>query len=473
MAHLDTATAPLADRAAMGLAGMAGGMMSEAELVKTGLRWWLRSMAGGWMGQWMEQFTTEDFEILDYNSTIPTYVCGQEGACKLYNALLSCHSPRDVELDIDIGEPEMAGPHIVFTKVTVSFDWGPPYQYRLDTNMELTLRDGLMSRLLWWGADAPRPVGACGLTPLEELEGYWRAQLAPHRIVDPSTMPPTLLPAPEEEVAGMHEFLNILVTQWSSAITDPEWFQRWGNICFTEDFTLVDHTTAPRSLKVEGREAAKQYYLKQIQMDFAAGGGRSTRKWETKGWEVEPGPPASLVLKAQCTWKWEDEYQLPVRVEGRMQGMKCQALELRPLDLPVEAGGRRAEDAVVWSPGDVLDTNLWRQWASESTAVHINRPCEHNSWDNVRIRRGWVVLRCRICDAKWRQRPRCTERCYDFLSPEGCPRGENCKQLHVHHTKRTAEERARDSAAAPSAQAKPTPPGPEPQKKFRPSPAPA
>eukprot|EP00756_Hemistasia_phaeocysticola_P002596 Hpha_TRINITY_DN11768_c0_g1::TRINITY_DN11768_c0_g1_i1::g.31669::m.31669 len=94
MAHLDTATAPLADRAAMGLAGMAGGMMSEAELVKTGLRWWLRSMAGGWMGQWMEQFTTEDFEILDYNSTIPTYVCGQEGACKLYNALLSCHSPR-------------------------------------------------------------------------------------------------------------------------------------------------------------------------------------------------------------------------------------------------------------------------------------------------------------------------------------------------------------------------------------------
>eukprot|EP00756_Hemistasia_phaeocysticola_P011131 Hpha_TRINITY_DN15090_c5_g3::TRINITY_DN15090_c5_g3_i3::g.123401::m.123401 len=444
-AEMDTGRPPLKDRAMMAVASAARaggmkGMVSEAEMVRMGLKWWLRSMAGGWMGQWIEQFTTEDLEVLDYNSATPIYVSGQAGACRFYNALMSCHSPRDIQLDIDIGDPEVLEPQKVFVQATLSLDWGHPYQYRLETNVEITLRDGLMARLLFWGVKSEKPVGPCGIVPIGQLEGHWRALLAPHRLLD---QPPALLPSPEEEIAGMEEFLKMMVTQWESAISDPEWTTRWGGICFTEDFTLVDHTTAPRSLKAVGREAAKHYYLRQIEMDIAAGGGRSTRRWETTGWEMDPGPPATLVLKAKVTWRWpEGDYCLPLRVEGRARGMRCDVLELRPQDLPVQAGGRRAEDAVSWSPGDELDPGLWRQWAKESTAVHINKPCGHNSWDNVRIRRGWVVLRCRECDAKWRQRPHSNERCPDFPTPQGCARGDACPQLHVHHTKRTAEERA-------------------------------
>ena len=32
-----------------------------------------------------------------------------------------------------------------------------------------------------------------------------------------------------------------------------------------------------------------------------------------------------------------------------------------------------------------------------SVGVSLTRPCAHNSWDNVRIKRGWAILRCRIC----------------------------------------------------------------------------
>ena len=34
---------------------------------------------------------------------------------------------------------------------------------------------------------------------------------------------------------------------------------------------------------------------------------------------------------------------------------------------------------------------------SISVGVSLTRPCHHNSWDNVRIKRGWAILRCRIC----------------------------------------------------------------------------
>ena len=68
------------------------------------------------------------------------------------------------------------------------------------------------------------------------------------------------------------------------------------------------------------------------------------------------------------------------------------------------------------------------------------RVCEHNSWDNVRIKRGWLVLRCRVCHAKWRQRPTVAQRCAAF-SEGRCNLGKDCPCLHVHHTKHTKVQR--------------------------------
>ena len=60
-------------------------------------------------------------------------------------------------------------------------------------------------------------------------------------------------------------------------------------------------------------------------------------------------------------------------------------------------------------------------------------PCRHNTWDNVRVKKGVVTLCCRTCRLKWKTSssvPKCPEffhgHCY--LHPD-------CPMLHVHRYK--------------------------------------
>lgn len=81
----------------------------------------------------------------------------------------------------------------------------------------------------------------------------------------------------------------------------------------------------------------------------------------------------------------------------------------------------------------------------------LRRPCHHNSWDNVRARKGWQVLRCRECASQWRLRTESVSRCTDFgkirgganvdgwwLS-QGCNKGGMCDHLHIHYTRQQRE----------------------------------
>eukprot|EP01061_Rhynchopus_euleeides_P015235 TRINITY_DN26079_c4_g1_i2.p1 TRINITY_DN26079_c4_g1~~TRINITY_DN26079_c4_g1_i2.p1 ORF type:complete len:596 (+),score=176.69 TRINITY_DN26079_c4_g1_i2:296-2083(+) len=72
--------------------------------------------------------------------------------------------------------------------------------------------------------------------------------------------------------------------------------------------------------------------------------------------------------------------------------------------------------------------------------VQLARPCVHNSWDNVRIKRGWLVLRCRLCHGQWRQRPTEIKRCAAFAEGQ-CDLDMACSELHVHHIKHTKAQR--------------------------------
>jgi len=114
-------------------------------------------------------------------------------------------------------------------------------------------------------------------------------------------------------------------------------------------------------------------------------------------------------------------------------------------DSAVCAGSGRGEP-VTWD-GQSLPVDMWRQWKRETGegSVQLTRPCAHNSWDNVRLKRGWVILRCRECGSQWRQRPFNASggRCRTFTGPGGCGLGTKCPLLHVHAVKRTVEERAK------------------------------
>ena len=69
------------------------------------------------------------------------------------------------------------------------------------------------------------------------------------------------------------------------------------------------------------------------------------------------------------------------------------------------------------------------------------RPCSHNNWDSVRVKRKWCLLRCRNCGSQWRLATGSFTRCHMFTSKSGCHTNEDCALLHIHHRKQTLSER--------------------------------
>ena len=72
-----------------------------------------------------------------------------------------------------------------------------------------------------------------------------------------------------------------------------------------------------------------------------------------------------------------------------------------------------------------------------------NAPCTHNSWDNVRINKGVLVLRCRTCEGQWRVHSAAwfNRKCSAFNSTKGCAAGDACARVHIHTKKLSLEER--------------------------------
>eukprot|EP01063_Lacrimia_lanifica_P034932 TRINITY_DN6558_c5_g1_i1.p2 TRINITY_DN6558_c5_g1~~TRINITY_DN6558_c5_g1_i1.p2 ORF type:complete len:572 (+),score=227.54 TRINITY_DN6558_c5_g1_i1:68-1783(+) len=69
----------------------------------------------------------------------------------------------------------------------------------------------------------------------------------------------------------------------------------------------------------------------------------------------------------------------------------------------------------------------------------VHRPCLHNDWDDVRTRKGSKILRCRLCQRKWKLASSTVPRCASFLQ-NICPNGLQCAFLHVHKKKSHAAE---------------------------------
>eukprot|EP01059_Diplonema_ambulator_P033321 TRINITY_DN6903_c0_g1_i2.p1 TRINITY_DN6903_c0_g1~~TRINITY_DN6903_c0_g1_i2.p1 ORF type:complete len:157 (+),score=31.65 TRINITY_DN6903_c0_g1_i2:124-594(+) len=76
--------------------------------------------------------------------------------------------------------------------------------------------------------------------------------------------------------------------------------------------------------------------------------------------------------------------------------------------------------------------------------------CDHNHWDNVRVHKLMMTLRCRVCEKQWRApvvevwgRLRCSA--YDRGQ---CPKGTRCLLLHVAQKKAPLERRVRSHGVA-------------------------
>eukprot|EP01064_Diplonema_japonicum_P011233 TRINITY_DN184_c1_g1_i10.p1 TRINITY_DN184_c1_g1~~TRINITY_DN184_c1_g1_i10.p1 ORF type:complete len:304 (+),score=60.11 TRINITY_DN184_c1_g1_i10:56-913(+) len=72
-----------------------------------------------------------------------------------------------------------------------------------------------------------------------------------------------------------------------------------------------------------------------------------------------------------------------------------------------------------------------------------DRPCLHNNWDPVRVKRGNSLLRCRVCGSQWKLPVQKVSRCRRYLS-DGCNKGSLCTALHVNGRKLTHAQRTGD-----------------------------
>eukprot|EP01060_Flectonema_neradi_P034029 TRINITY_DN5851_c1_g1_i1.p1 TRINITY_DN5851_c1_g1~~TRINITY_DN5851_c1_g1_i1.p1 ORF type:complete len:310 (+),score=49.47 TRINITY_DN5851_c1_g1_i1:94-1023(+) len=75
----------------------------------------------------------------------------------------------------------------------------------------------------------------------------------------------------------------------------------------------------------------------------------------------------------------------------------------------------------------------------------LERPCMHNDWDSVRIKRQFALLRCRVCSSQWKIKATEVRRCNTFMDG-GCHG--DCELLHVNSRKQTQSERIRKHMAA-------------------------
>eukprot|EP01064_Diplonema_japonicum_P030806 TRINITY_DN5321_c0_g1_i3.p1 TRINITY_DN5321_c0_g1~~TRINITY_DN5321_c0_g1_i3.p1 ORF type:complete len:214 (+),score=51.84 TRINITY_DN5321_c0_g1_i3:75-644(+) len=79
------------------------------------------------------------------------------------------------------------------------------------------------------------------------------------------------------------------------------------------------------------------------------------------------------------------------------------------------------------------------------TATLRKKCCDHNDWDNVRVAKGLMTLRCRACQKQWRAAVDMVWgrlKCANFGSEEGCS-DKPCSKLHIHNRKLSLEARVR------------------------------
>eukprot|EP01059_Diplonema_ambulator_P004576 TRINITY_DN14299_c0_g1_i1.p1 TRINITY_DN14299_c0_g1~~TRINITY_DN14299_c0_g1_i1.p1 ORF type:complete len:226 (+),score=44.49 TRINITY_DN14299_c0_g1_i1:70-678(+) len=71
------------------------------------------------------------------------------------------------------------------------------------------------------------------------------------------------------------------------------------------------------------------------------------------------------------------------------------------------------------------------------------RCCAVNSFDNVRVMRGQMTIRCRMCERKLRVQVERVKawKCESFWSKGECENGDRCELLHLHFRKRNLKER--------------------------------
>eukprot|EP01064_Diplonema_japonicum_P030804 TRINITY_DN5321_c0_g1_i1.p1 TRINITY_DN5321_c0_g1~~TRINITY_DN5321_c0_g1_i1.p1 ORF type:complete len:235 (+),score=33.50 TRINITY_DN5321_c0_g1_i1:61-765(+) len=98
------------------------------------------------------------------------------------------------------------------------------------------------------------------------------------------------------------------------------------------------------------------------------------------------------------------------------------------------------------STGNSCPPPLVRSFTRKQVTTALRKKCcDHNDWDNVRVAKGLMTLRCRACQKQWRAAVDMVWgrlKCANFGSEEGCS-DKPCSKLHIHNRKLSLEARVR------------------------------
>ncbi|KAJ9466655.1 hypothetical protein DIPPA_17647 [Diplonema papillatum] len=92
----------------------------------------------------------------------------------------------------------------------------------------------------------------------------------------------------------------------------------------------------------------------------------------------------------------------------------------------------------------MLNVRTFSTVDTKGEVVTLQKCCTHNEWDNVRVLKGSMTLRCRICQKQWRAKTEIAWgvlRCPEFLAGGTCSSGDACGKLHIHYRKQSLHDR--------------------------------
>eukprot|EP01060_Flectonema_neradi_P018494 TRINITY_DN2534_c0_g1_i1.p1 TRINITY_DN2534_c0_g1~~TRINITY_DN2534_c0_g1_i1.p1 ORF type:complete len:241 (+),score=32.59 TRINITY_DN2534_c0_g1_i1:52-774(+) len=187
------------------------------------------------------------------------------------------------------------------------------------------------------------------------------------------------------------------------------WFAEWADTYLSDDVVLIENGALSGVNRVfKGRIEICEFYNQVL----------------------------STVWGAKSLVSWTQEHVYVGEKKGQVEAIMKQVVQ-QPGDR--ETVKRKKYEFELSSDGTrlrVLNCRILGVVSATFTAASppsFDRPCSHNNWDSIRVKRKLCQLRCRICLGQWKLRAENVNRCPVFVEP-GCTDA-NCKLLHINKKK--------------------------------------
>eukprot|EP01060_Flectonema_neradi_P016634 TRINITY_DN23269_c0_g1_i1.p1 TRINITY_DN23269_c0_g1~~TRINITY_DN23269_c0_g1_i1.p1 ORF type:complete len:502 (+),score=70.29 TRINITY_DN23269_c0_g1_i1:50-1507(+) len=416
------------------------------ELIRSGWLSWQKAMAGGWVEEWVDVMCDDEVVLCDYFTTKKPFV-GKEEICHYYNKLVNKTWGKGCIMTWHPLRFEAEGDDTVVCEYDVCLTH--PSGNKNVTRHRNTFKVSEANKIT---TIAFKQIPMTG-DPVATGNG-WSPNFIVEKEVNPA--PPEFIKQHNEQQNNAPDkpttFIHHGWQTWQRAMAGG-WVGEWLTAFCTDDVVFQDRYLPGKEITVVGVSNLVDHY----NMLLDKWGVGSNMCWKARSFtEMSPTTVTTeydITLK-DSRGKVRNFRQVYLyKIDGR----RLAEVQILPRDTIVKINnsssasigsnssiGYSSSSAPSVKSGDEEPTSSNQPSPSQPNSgervVQLERPCNHNSWDNVRIKRGWLVLRCRLCHSQWRQRPTEITRCSAF-SEGNCPNDTRCPNLHIHHIKHTKAQR--------------------------------